>query len=159
MGRGKLLQPAIGVTLAMLLLVGCGTSAPTTGRVEGKVFRSDTDETYAGVEVELWAPGPVDERFQVATTTDEQGHYAFTDLEPGEYIVGVSVEVGSMDNSPCQEFTSVYGLPTAVYVIGEQGFMANFLGSELLVQTAGEDIGLSAGDIVQVDFDLYCHDE
>lgn len=149
------LRRATGLMAVVFLVAGCSG----TGSVEGRVFRSDTNEAYAGAEVDLWAPGPVDERFSVTTTTDEQGHYSFTGLEPGEYIVGVSIEVGSIDNSPCQEFTSVGGLPTTVYEIGEQAFMGNLLGSKLLVQTAGGAFNLSAGDVVVVPFDLYCHNE
>jgi len=158
MNSNKFLQQTFGLTLVVLLLAGC-SGTPTTGSVEGTAFRSDTGEIYAGAEVELWAPGG-DDRFSVTTMTDEQGSYSFADLEPGEYFVSVSVEVGSIGNSPCQEFTSVGGLPTTVYKIGEQGFMGWLLpDGKLLVQIAGESLNLSAGDVIQVDFDLYCHNE
>jgi hypothetical protein len=128
-------------------------------KVWGRVFRSDTNESFSGIEVELWDPdSESEERFY--TKTDEQGNYSFVDVPPGEYLVATSVNLGSRDDWPCQEFGSVGGIQVRTYTIGDVRFMAVLLGEKLAVQTTKEgNISISPGDVVQRDIDVHCHDE
>jgi hypothetical protein len=132
----------------------------TTGGIEGRAFRSDTNEPFGGAQIELWDPESETEG-RLYTRTDEQGNYAYTDVPPGAYLVAITVNLVNEDDSPCQEFDNeVVGMKTRTYRIRGMGHMAVLQpgGRMLTVQTAMKTT-VSAGQVVQRDIDLYCHDE
>src|SRR5574341_2089359 len=59
------------------------TPVPTTGKVEGRVFRSDTNEPIEDAIVALH-DAALDKDIADATA-DAQGYYAFADVKPGAY--------------------------------------------------------------------------
>ena len=97
-GHKQVLQLIIAVILVISFLVGCGT--PTTGKIEGMVYRSDMMEPIPGATVKLSLSGS-----DVAeTTTDEQGKYSFAKLKPDTaYLLSVVAIFKNKNASPCAD--------------------------------------------------------
>lgn len=73
---------------------------PTTGNVSGKVYRSDTNFTYANAVVELTEPesgNPIAE-----AKTDSKGIYKFSEIKPGTYAMRASLYFNSINELPCE---------------------------------------------------------
>jgi hypothetical protein len=162
--------------LASLLISGCGlgqllepTPDPTKGRIEGRVYRSDTDESIANASVTLndatkEAEDP--ERSVAETTTDQQGRYSLVNIEPGDYTLSVSFIFQNASDSPCEPTTkrdlqgNVVQVGFPIYTRDDMLFGASAVdrddGSlELNVFTMLVS-EVAAGDLVQVDIDLKC---
>jgi hypothetical protein len=107
MSNGKLLQQTFSLMLVVLQLAGCGgppggaavaptpapptaTSTPmqTTGRIEGRVFRSDTDTPITGATVTLYDATMDEDVAEIVT--DAKGRYSFVEVKPGTYWLAVA---------------------------------------------------------------------
>ncbi len=72
------------------------TSA-TTGSIEGAVIWTESDEIVANAIVKLNDPSKDSDSpdYQVAeTVSDDEGHYRFIDIEPGEYSLSATLDFG-----------------------------------------------------------------
>lgn len=80
----------LGLMCAAALLVPGGAYAVTWGSISGTVTDADTTDPVFDMAVDLyvWDDGASDWSFYNETYTDGAGEYAFTDLGPGDYIVG-----------------------------------------------------------------------
>ena len=76
------IQLALGVVLAfVLLMTSCAKEkTPTTGRIQGIVTNSITNEPIQGVNISLSPTG-------LSAVTGSDGRYQFNNLEPGQYTV------------------------------------------------------------------------
>ncbi len=79
----KRLFYSVACLLAGLLAVGCSEDeTPGFGSVYGIVTDADTHQPIYGASATL-SPG------NLSTTTGEDGHFEFTDLEPGQYKIQI----------------------------------------------------------------------
>lgn len=116
MNSRKLFQQAIGFTLVVFLLVGCGgalvepiptptptltptlTPTPIVTGIEGRVYFAGTDLSIPDVSIQLnnpkisGGPYPQNPDLTIAkTTTDSQGYYSFLDILPGTYVISLTL--------------------------------------------------------------------
>jgi hypothetical protein len=73
-----------------------------SGKIEGRVFRSDTNASASGVEVELVDPSAPKERQTIATAaTGPKGQFSFTEVRPGTYRMVVTARYEQQEDLPC----------------------------------------------------------
>lgn len=63
-----------------------GGEDPSLGSISGRVYDKATKEALSGVEVRLQRDGAESDK-NVASVTDEEGHYRFVNLQDGSYVV------------------------------------------------------------------------
>ena len=136
MNRKKLVQ-LLTLILIGSFLAACGPT-PTTGKIEGRVFRSDTNEPITNASVSLNRRTSGESKEIAKTTTDAQGNYSFTEVEPGVY--SLSAGWSSTCNGP--DFFFQNGWAVIVSAGGE------------LVATLEEEATVAAGDALQKNLDL-----
>lgn len=88
-----LLLAVVAVTVP---LAAQGTSAPGTGQITGTVTDSNGD-TLSGAAVELQSPGLKD---SLKLTSDDNGFFAFKQLDPGTYHVTITAPDFAAWSSP-----------------------------------------------------------
>jgi uncharacterized protein YgiM (DUF1202 family) len=137
------------------------TSGPT-GKLNGRVFRSNTNEPIPNAIIELndTALDSVNPAYKVAeTTSDQQGFYAFDTVRPGDYVLEVTMELERKSDGPCPVSTGLFfyrdaDLNDLLFVlIGQESD-----GDSVLI-TGGFGIRVNANELVQRDLDLYCSKE
>ena len=84
---------------------------PSTGRVEGKVFRSDTNEVIpdatiwltSEIEVKPFSDDPAQapSTFISETKSDDKGNFLIEAVEPGEYTIELATDAGDKTGSLC----------------------------------------------------------
>lgn len=73
-----------------------------SGKIGGRVFRSDTNASATGVEVELIDPSLPKERQTIAmATTGPTGNFSFTEVRPGTYNMVVTARYQHEEELPC----------------------------------------------------------
>jgi len=68
---------------------------PVTGKIEGKVYRSDPDQPIANVTVILIreaGTGTFEEKIVSVTATDLNGNYSLSGVQPASYTLWISLE-------------------------------------------------------------------
>ena len=71
----------MSLILVVLFLAACGLRS-TTGKIEGRISRSDTNEPISNVEITLTS---LSSKQQTEVVTDDKGNYSFADLNPDKY--------------------------------------------------------------------------
>lgn len=170
----------IGAWLLLLFLVSCGvpatptplppTATPTpipptatplptatpiltTGRIEGKVFRSDTGKSIANATVSLddATLDPKDPKFKVSeTTTDVQGRYSFADVKPGRYSMSVTWLFQNQSDSPCPGVGMTRDGWLVIVGVRKDG------GLVLVATGVEQKFTVAAGETLRRDIDLSC---
>lgn len=73
-----------------------------SGKLEGRVFRSDTNASATGVDVELVDRGSPKENQAIAmATTGPKGNFSFTGVRPGTYSMVVTARYHFQRELPC----------------------------------------------------------
>jgi hypothetical protein len=147
MGHKQVLQLVIAVILVVSFLVGCGT--PTTGTIEGKVYRSDMMEPIPNATVKLSSSGS-----DVAeATTDEQGNYSFAKVKPDTSYGLQAVAIFENKNvSPC--VTSLIAKNRDGLLVGVKD--NQYTDGTYEVFTTGHGFSVAAGEVVEQNFDMSC---
>jgi hypothetical protein len=123
------------------------TPVRTTGRIEGRVWRSDTAKPVPDAVVFL--SDATTEQDVAESTADAQGRYLFAEIEPGTYSLSATWKFDNQADAPCQGVDmTVEGWFVIVGVQPEGGL--------LLVATSGEQFNIAAGDVRQQEIDLSC---
>ena len=135
------------LTATMTPLPPTATPVPTTGMIEGRVWRSDTAEPVAGAVVAL--SDATTNQDVAKSTADAQGHYSFIEVKPGTYLLAVTWKFQVQAGSPCQgvDITRDNWF-TIVGVQPDSGL--------LLVATGNEPFAIAAGDLRHQEIDLAC---
>jgi hypothetical protein len=142
------LQLVIAVIFVMSFLVGCGT--PTTGTIEGKVYRSDMMEPIPNATVELHLSKSV----VAEATTDEQGNYSFSEVKPDTaYLLSVVAIFKNKNASPC--------IPSSLLAENRDGLLMGvkdnqYTDGSFEVFTTGQAFSVAAGEVVEKNFDMSC---
>ncbi|MGH9850211.1 MAG: carboxypeptidase-like regulatory domain-containing protein, partial [Blastocatellia bacterium] len=70
--------------------------------VKGRVFRSDTKQPIADVEVDLFDQEKLNRSPKNMTTkTNQNGEYMFQGVKPGKYAIVVSIDYENEEDLPC----------------------------------------------------------
>ena len=181
--RNANLYLIVAVTIvAVVLLAGCSgilpapatatSTADPTG-IEGRVYRSDTDESFANASVELSDAAKEAEdpnRTVAKTTTDQEGRYSFAGIQPGGYTLNVPLEFVNASDSPCKlaklgpesnlqssqaPLVSRFTYTSHEMMFGARAAERDGGGLELNAFTMLVS-EVAAGDLVTVDIDLKC---
>jgi hypothetical protein len=138
------------------------TPTPTTGKVVGRVFRSDTDAPIANASVELHdlALDAKDPGWKVAeVSTDKQGRYSFDGIKPGKYSLSVFAAFKNEADMPCPAVADTLLSIT----VTQSGWLARTgiqesTGQWAMIAVGGEkdEMSVAAGDVLQKDIDLKC---
>lgn len=131
-----------------------------TGRIQGKVFRSDTNAPISNVKIELHNTTfeSVDSAYKIAETfADQQGFYAFSGVMPGDYVLEVTMELARIVDGPCSVSTGLFFYTgddpneRLFVLIGQRsGGSPVFIGGGFRIQ-------VDANEVAQKDLNLYCN--
>lgn len=80
MNYKKIFQIFTNLILITSFLAACGARS-TTGKIEGRIFRSDTNEPISNARVTLLSSS----KQEIETMTDNKGNYSFAEVIPGKY--------------------------------------------------------------------------
>jgi hypothetical protein len=121
------------------------TLDPIMGRIEGKVYRSDTNQPFANTSVIL-RDATYNEL--LTTTTDTQGYYIFPSIQPGEYGLSVELTFKHPVLSSCNTLKQTGD--DWLFVTEVKGGGIELTGVDAL------SINVSAGEIIEKNLTLIC---
>lgn len=118
-----------------------------TGKVNGKVFWSDSNKPISKAEISLRS-----DKGEIKVETDAQGNYSFAKPVSGKYMMSFALVFKEQNATSCKEFTLRVpkGTGNWVTVLG-----INKDGNPIIVSLS-ESVNLKAGGISQMDFKLSC---
>lgn len=121
------------------------TLDPIMGRIEGKVFRSDTNQPFANTTIILR-----DKTYNelLTTTTDAQGYYIFPSIQPGAYGLSVELSFKNPIFSSCNTIKATGGDWLFVTEVKAGGI--ELIGADAL------SIIVAAGEIIDKSLTLIC---
>jgi hypothetical protein len=132
------------------------------GRIEGRVYRSDTNSGIANAVVTLNnadLPAEDPSRQIGETLSDEEGNYFFEDLEIGKYSISVTLfpnKYNMQPPLPCDPPIGLFFFVTE----GEEETMFALSGQndegEILMTIAAFSVDMPTIAIVHKDLNLYC---
>jgi hypothetical protein len=157
-GQGQLFPPSSTSTP----LPPTVTPTPTVGRIEGRVFRSDTDLGVANAVVTLNnadLPAEDPSRQVGEILSDEQGNYVFDNLKIGKYSISVTLYPNKYNMQPPLPCDPPMGMYFFV-AEGEEETMFALSGQndegEILLKIAAFSVDMPTIAVVHKDLDLYC---
>ena len=120
MNYKKTFQMSMNLILIILFLAACGLRS-TTGKVEGRMSRSDTNEPISNVKITLTN---LSSKQQVEVMTDDKGNYSFVELSPDKYGLSATwisncVQYGVIEDKENGWFGFVDNKKSAVITIAE----------------------------------------
>lgn len=148
------------------------TPTATTGRIQGKVYRSDTNLAFAGVFVRYYSEKS--RQVYTETLTDEQGQYVIENLEPGGYNLYFIYYLPDEKSAPCSKVgvreieviltdgivrimvVEKVGQPAAVVTHPDQhqkSWQDYYLVYSLSLTN---EYSINAGEVLQLDIDFAC---
>lgn len=136
MNYKKIFQTSTNLILIVLFLAACGLRS-TTGNVEGRMSRSDTNEPISNVKITLTS---LSSKQQTEVMTDDKGNYSFADLSPDKYGLSATWV------SSCTQFGVIEDKENGWF-----GFVDN---KKVAVITIAEAFEVSAGTTIEKNFDL-----
>ena len=122
------------------------TPEPTAdgGRVEGRIYRSDTDQPVGLVDVALRT---ADGAEVAVTTADADGYYAFQGVEPGTYLVYIALTFEHPTIEDCESVVLPLGWSPEFTIRNRQPRLSGALGPEF---------SISGRETVQMDHGVAC---
>jgi hypothetical protein len=131
------------------------TPSPTITKppaIEGKVFRSDTNEAMVDVEVELTDENAPKEQSKVGSiNTDKNGKYLFADVKPGKYSLVVTAKYMDDSNLPCRPSGMLATNPDKLIVTVAPTQYGTIV--EIILVP---DFAIGKEDVIQRNIDLKC---
>ena len=128
------------------------TPKPSTGRIEGRVYRSDTNQSIANATLILLIKseesGTFAEKIVTVTTTDADGHYSFFAVKPDPYYLWLSLE----------KIPEYLNYPFCSHSLIPEGWQAYLTGGYPDIPVAlippNMEFSVAAGDELQKDIDI-----
>jgi hypothetical protein len=136
MNYKKIFQISMSLILIILFLAACG-SRSTTGKVEGRISRSDTNESISNVKITLTS---LSSKQETEVITDDKGNYSFAELNPDKYGLSATWV------SNCTKFGAIEDKENGWF-----GFVDN---KKVIVITIKEAFEVAAGTTIEKNFDL-----
>ncbi|MCK6623702.1 MAG: carboxypeptidase-like regulatory domain-containing protein [Anaerolineae bacterium] len=115
--------------------------------MRGQAFWTDTNKPIANLEVTLTLG-----ESETKITTDTQGKYAFTELQPGAYTLSVIWEFGQFSALPCSNFSLKTPLEGSWMAL--TGTQTD--GDHVLI-AIGPEAKIAAGDRAEVNLEFSCN--
>jgi hypothetical protein len=129
-----------------LLISACGTPP----KIEGRIFRSDTNEPLESVIVELWTRSFLSGEPYLATRAKTNGEGRFTfEVTPGTYRLLFSLTFDAQGETPC---LSTNGFRDDGWRISTESMLS---GGYLLIAD-NKAFDLKNGDVWSQDIDVSC---
>ena len=147
------LRLALSVIIAftMCMMTSCVKENATTGQIQGIVTDANTNEALQGVSISLSPIG-------LSAQTDNNGHFEFTNLEPGQYTL--QAEKSGFENST-KNVTVVAGNTTSgdmqLQAVGSNVILTDGLfcyfnfDDEEIVDWRGNYTGINSGTTTSTD--------
>jgi len=126
------------------------TPKTTTGGIEGRVYRSDTDQAVANATLILLVKGgetgTYAEKIVAVTSTDADGRYSFSAVKPDPYYLDLGLEkLPEYVNYPfCSD-----GIPE-----GWQAYLTGYPDIPVALIPPSMEFSIAAGDVLQKDIDI-----
>lgn len=132
-------------TLSPTPVLPTGTPDPTKGKIEGRVYRSDTNQAIVNTGVTL---RDTEYKELLKTMTDMQGRYQIPSLQPGKYSLSVELSFTDPVFSSCGNLSVTGG--DWLFVTEVRGGKQVLLGADRL------SFDVPAGEILTTDLALTC---
>jgi hypothetical protein len=84
-------------TLSENTLLQAQATKNKTTILNGKVYRSDTNQPIPAAKIEIWSS----QKNKLESKTDEQGNYYFGQVKGGKYFVKITVQYNKITDVPC----------------------------------------------------------
>lgn len=117
--------------------------------MQGKVFRSDTNETISNAYLLLESATVAGRHFELRT--DKDGNYCLTDIPVGEYTVSVFAWFRKMNDVPCQKSHDAKTADNGEVNVVWQRKSTAYMETVII-----KDFSVKPGHEVVKDFDLVC---